>query len=49
MVGHLLGAAGAVEAIATIQAIRTGWVNPTINLEDLESEVDMNVIVGGEK
>jgi hypothetical protein len=49
MVGHLLGAAGAVEAIATIQAIRTGWVNPTINLEDPESEADMNVIVGGEK
>ncbi|XP_024366458.1 3-oxoacyl-[acyl-carrier-protein] synthase II, chloroplastic isoform X1 [Physcomitrium patens] len=49
MVGHLLGAAGAVEAIATIQAIRSGWVHPTINLEDPESEVDMNVIVGDEK
>jgi len=49
MIGHLLGAAGAVEAIAVIQAIRTGWVHPTINLENPESEVDMNVIVGGEK
>ncbi|KAG0618438.1 hypothetical protein M758_4G064300 [Ceratodon purpureus] len=39
MVGHLLGAAGGVEAIATIQAIRTGWVHPTINLDDPESEV----------
>ncbi|XP_024366462.1 3-oxoacyl-[acyl-carrier-protein] synthase II, chloroplastic isoform X3 [Physcomitrium patens] len=41
MVGHLLGAAGAVEAIATIQAIRSGWVHPTINLEDPESEVNL--------
>jgi 3-oxoacyl-[acyl-carrier-protein] synthase II len=33
MLGHTLGAAGAIEAIATIQAIRTGTVPPTINLE----------------
>jgi 3-oxoacyl-[acyl-carrier-protein] synthase II len=32
MLGHTLGAAGAIEAIATIQAIRTGCVPPTINL-----------------
>ena len=31
MTGHGLGAAGGLEAIATIQAIRTGWVHPTIN------------------
>jgi 3-oxoacyl-[acyl-carrier-protein] synthase II len=36
MTGHSLGASGAIEAIATIQAIRTGWVHPTINLEDPE-------------
>jgi 3-oxoacyl-[acyl-carrier-protein] synthase II len=34
MLGHTLGAAGAIEAIATIQAIRTGTVPPTINLTD---------------
>ena len=33
MLGHTLGAAGAIEAIATIQTIRTGVVPPTINLE----------------
>ena len=36
MMGHSLGAAGGIEAIATIQAIRTGYVHPTINLEDPE-------------
>jgi len=34
MIGHTLGAAGAIEAIATIQALRTGCVPPTINLDD---------------
>jgi 3-oxoacyl-[acyl-carrier-protein] synthase II len=34
MVGHTLGAAGAIEAIATIQALREGCVPPTINLQD---------------
>ena len=36
MLGHTLGAAGAIEAIVTIQSIRTGCVPPTINLEDPE-------------
>jgi 3-oxoacyl-[acyl-carrier-protein] synthase II len=49
MIGHLLGASGGVEAIATIQAIRTGWVHPNINIESPESELDMNVIVGSQK
>jgi 3-oxoacyl-[acyl-carrier-protein] synthase II len=34
MLGHTLGAAGAIEAIATIMSIRTGLVPPTINLDD---------------
>jgi 3-oxoacyl-[acyl-carrier-protein] synthase II len=34
MIGHTLGAAGAIEAIATIMAIRDGCVPPTINLVD---------------
>jgi 3-oxoacyl-[acyl-carrier-protein] synthase II len=33
-IGHTLGAAGAIEAIVTIQAIREGTVPPTVNLED---------------
>ena len=31
MIGHCLGAAGGMEAIATLKAIQTGWVHPTLN------------------
>jgi 3-oxoacyl-[acyl-carrier-protein] synthase II len=34
MLGHTLGAAGAIEAISTIMSVRTGLIPPTINLED---------------
>ncbi|KAF7007140.1 hypothetical protein CFC21_022100, partial [Triticum aestivum] len=40
MIGHSLGAAGGLEAIATIKAITTGWVHPTINQFNPEPEVD---------
>ena len=36
MTGHCLGAAGGIEAIATIQAIRQGKLHPTINVENLD-------------
>ena len=35
MIGHGLGAAGGLEAIATIKAITTGWLHPTINQDVL--------------
>ncbi|MBI3745537.1 MAG: beta-ketoacyl-ACP synthase II [Chloroflexi bacterium] len=38
MLGHTLGAAGALESIAVIQALRTGTVPPTINLSDPDPE-----------
>ncbi|QHO57594.1 hypothetical protein HN51_012153 [Arachis hypogaea] len=49
MIGHLLGAAGGVEAVATVQAIRTGWIHPNINLESPDKGVDANVLVGPKK
>nr|AAL91174.1 putative 3-ketoacyl-ACP synthase [Arabidopsis thaliana] len=49
MIGHLLGVAGAVEAVATVQAIRTGWVHPNINLENPDSGVDTKLLVGPKK
>ncbi len=40
MTGHLLGAAGAVESLAVILAIRDGIVPPTINLKNLDPKID---------
>ena len=34
MLGHTLGAAGAIEAIVTIESLRSGCIPPTINLDD---------------
>lgn len=39
MTGHCLGAAGGIEAVATIKAIQTGMLHPTINLENPEDEL----------
>ena len=43
MSGHLLGAAGALESIATILAIRDSIVPPTINLDDPDDALSMDV------
>lgn len=44
MIGHLMGAAGAVEAIATIKALETGIVHPTINYEHPDPECDLDYV-----
>lgn len=49
MTGHLIGAAGGIEAVAVIQAIRTGFVHPNLNLENPEKIVDVGVLVGSKK
>jgi len=46
MTGHLLGAAGAVEAIFTIQALVNGVVPPTINLDNPDEGCDLDFIAG---
>ena len=42
MTGHMLGAAGAIEAIACIKVLETGIIPPTINLLEPDPECDLN-------
>jgi len=44
MIGHLLGAAGGVETIATVLSIRDGVVHPTINYEFPDPECDLDYV-----
>ena len=44
MVGHLMGAAGAVEAIACVKSLETGWVHPTVNYEYPDPECDLDYV-----
>jgi 3-oxoacyl-[acyl-carrier-protein] synthase II len=44
MIGHLLGAAGAVEAIFTVLTIRDGIIPPTINYETPDPECDLDYV-----
>ena len=45
MTGHCLGAAAGIEAVATIMAIQTGKLHPTINLEDPDESVqDLDIV-----
>jgi 3-oxoacyl-[acyl-carrier-protein] synthase II len=44
MTGHLLGAAGAIEAMFCVQALRDGVVPPTINLENPDPECDLDYV-----
>jgi 3-oxoacyl-[acyl-carrier-protein] synthase II len=45
MTGHLLGAAGAIEAIACIKAIESGIIPPTINLNEIDPIIDKRLNV----
>ena len=44
MIGHLLGAAGAVEAIATLMMINHGMIHPTINYENPDPACDLDYV-----
>lgn len=44
MTGHLLGAAGAIESVASVLAIRDGVIPPTINYETPDPECEVNLV-----
>ncbi|MFV8044255.1 beta-ketoacyl-ACP synthase II [Streptococcus pluranimalium] len=44
--GHLLGAAGAVEAIATIESMRNGFIHMTAGTQELSEDIEANVVMG---
>lgn len=47
MIGHLLGAAGAIEAITSIMTIKDGKVPPTINYEEKDPDCDLDYVTEG--
>ena len=44
MTGHMLGAAGAIEAMACLMALKEGIIPPTINLKEADPECDLNYV-----
>ncbi|MFE3196730.1 beta-ketoacyl-ACP synthase II [Embleya sp. NPDC059237] len=46
MTGHLLGGTGAVESVATVLALHHRLAPPTINVDDLDDEVDLDIVRG---
>lgn len=44
LTGHLLGSAGALESIMTLQSLREQKIHPTINLENQDEQVDLNIV-----
>jgi 3-oxoacyl-[acyl-carrier-protein] synthase II len=47
MIGHMLGAAGAIEAVVTALSLRDGFVHPTINIENQDPQCDLNYMRDG--
>ncbi len=45
--GHSVGAVGAVESILTVLALRDGIIPPTLNLKNLDPEIDLDVVADG--
>jgi 3-oxoacyl-[acyl-carrier-protein] synthase II len=45
-IGHLLGAAGAVEAVATVRTLQTGVIAPTLGYEEPDPDLDLDYVPG---
>ena len=46
MIGHLFGAAGAVEFITCVKSIEDSYIHPTVGLRVTEGEMDLNYTMG---
>lgn len=46
MIGHLLGAAGAVEFITCVKTIEEGYIHPTVGYQNPDEELDLNYVTG---
>lgn len=46
LIGHSLGAAGAIEAVATVQAVAGGLVPPTANFDEPDPQINLNIVHG---
>ena len=44
MIGHLLGAAGAVEFITMVKSITDGYIHPNVGLKETEEEMDLDYV-----
>ena len=44
MTGHLLGASGAIEAVATVMALREAFLPPTIHYQCPDPECDLDIV-----
>lgn len=47
MIGHLLGAAGGIEAVIVAKTLETGHVHPTVNVDDQDPEVALDLVTEG--
>ncbi len=46
MVGHMLGAAGAIEFLTCVKELQEGYIHPTVGLRESEEELDLNYVKG---
>ena len=46
LTGHLMGATGAVEAVLCLRAMENQWAPPTLNLENVDPQIDLDLVVG---
>lgn len=45
LTGHLMGAAGALEAVLCLEAMGNNWAPPTLNLENIEPQIELDLVM----